>query len=452
MALRVYDITLYVLLLIAITGSTDLPKYEVEVQFDGQPVVIQFSPKEDLRQQAKKFLTSTSVSGNLTLQTLRLASKFEQVIVENWMTSGRNFKERRNQLEDCLVSLVDYPRRQLNTSWINMIDKNFPSASTLISSLKFFYNNIQDTSKTSTCVEYSSAKYIGYDIIGLATYPNSGTGWTLKVVRDATGIQHDFLEMEINDHGQMVASLPTPKNKNQLEESTFPTRFRSAELQEPLFVYTHSVTATPAYASFSRIIRIVRNPIDNIWANWRWMNGESSGYYVGLALHRPNTSFPSDQFEGFILRQLKVYFLWHCCIDQISKRLPVMTVSYEDMLSNPVETFKKIIEYIGYDIPDDEHLEQVIQHHQPIYNPGFQHVTKILSKFKGTALTDSDAIAKAIRYQVRKRYLQLKCDVFGNDDDPEMSSFLSKYTLLNSHLFAMAGESNSTVHLQDLLL
>eukprot|EP00638_Chattonella_subsalsa_P016425 CAMPEP_0117852612 /NCGR_PEP_ID=MMETSP0949-20121206/23179_1 /TAXON_ID=44440 /ORGANISM="Chattonella subsalsa, Strain CCMP2191" /LENGTH=379 /DNA_ID=CAMNT_0005700815 /DNA_START=60 /DNA_END=1200 /DNA_ORIENTATION=- len=364
MALRVYDITLYVFLLIAITGSTDLPKYEVEVQFDGQPVVIQFSPKEDLRQQAKKFLTSTSVSGNLTLQTLRLASKFEQVIVENWMTSGRNFKERRNQLEfDFIIEIL--------------------------------LQNIQDTSKTSTCVEYSSAKYIGYDIIGLATYPNSGTGWTLKVVRDATGIQHDFLEMEINDHGQMVASLPTPKNKNQLEESTFPTRFRSAELQEPLFVYTHSVTATPAYASFSRIIRIVRNPIDNIWANWRWMNGESSGYYVGLALHRPNTSFPSDQFEGFILRQLKVYFLWHCCIDQISKRLPVMTVSYEDMLSNPVETFKKIIEYIGYDIPDDEHLEQVIQHHQPIYNPGFQHVTKILSKFKGTALTDSDAIAKA---------------------------------------------------------
>jgi hypothetical protein len=214
--------------------------------------------------------------------------------------------------------------------------------------------------------------FAGEGLVGLLTFPNSGTSWFLRLTARISGLyNHTAYEKE---------SL---KTKGEPSRGVHTLRFlkaRPPEPGEPSFVKSHVryyggerfvVTGARDFAHHAkywaaslppncdRHIRLVRNPLDNLRAR----------YHLYLKSHAAAGATEPLDFRSYFRPDLRRYLQWHAYCDELAATMPIMTVHYENYLdpSTAVETLGRAMRFAGYDV-DDERIAFVLTVERPKYD------------------------------------------------------------------------------------
>lgn len=210
----------------------------------------------------------------------------------------------------------------------------------------------------------------GYeDKVGLLTYPNSGTSWTLQLVRIASGIRiHTEYEGELkNSGGDPSRGVFAINNPNE----------RMPEYHEPVLVKSHvshysyydAATIRPGEfdlacqtwarnlsTSYARHVRLVRNPFDNIRAR----------FHLYERNHRGNEGIADLSFSEFARQDLRRYLVWHACCNRIAQSKPLLTVLYGNELTNCRFELSRILNFCGFDTTFQD-VERAVTQAPPKY-------------------------------------------------------------------------------------
>ena len=233
------------------------------------------------------------------------------------------------------------------------------------------------------------------DKVGLLTFPNSGTTWTIDLVRQATGIRkHTIYEKELLGVGGEPSRGVLSVNS---EEDRLP------EYYEPVLVKSHvnkygyypvdgicPKDLDAVYAQwqrhlatdYSRHVRLVRNPFDNLRARFRFHNRN----------HKTRPEFKEYAFADYIREDFRRYLVWHACCDRVVELKPLLTVVYGNLLSNCRFELSRILEFCGFEV-DLDRIEAAMAGNPPMYT----QENEIPSHLKHFSVEDINWVAGELR-------------------------------------------------------
>lgn len=199
--------------------------------------------------------------------------------------------------------------------------------------------------------------FTGEGLIGLLTFPNSGTSWFMRITAWASGIcNHTMYEKEVAK-GKIVASRGAVLSPA--------SNVRSPRSGDPSFVKSHVgfygtaddiVHDLSDFEHYSRLwrrslppncdrhVRLVRDPLDNLRARYHHYLKANPGVDPGDLV----------DFRTYFRGDLRRYLQWHAYCDDLATGVPVMTVRYEEIL-DPVTSaaaFGRAMRFAGHDIED----------------------------------------------------------------------------------------------------
>ena len=199
--------------------------------------------------------------------------------------------------------------------------------------------------------------FAGEGLVGLLTFPNSGTSWFLELTARASRIcNHTVYEHE----ARTVGGAP--------HRGVHSLRFPNAVLpgiDQPSFVKSHMrnygtaktrvagrggfqkaldrwLAAEPA--NCDRHVRLVRNPLDNMRAR----------FHLHLKNHVDPAAADAEDFRAFFRADLRRYLEWHAYCDELAAAKPVLSLHYEDLLdpATAAETIGRAMAFAGYRMDD----------------------------------------------------------------------------------------------------
>ena len=193
-------------------------------------------------------------------------------------------------------------------------------------------------------------------LVGLITFPNSGTSWFLHMAREVTGIALFTVYWQesqdyggrpsrgvflLEEHGGREPTIEEPAIvKSHVDRFMY---FDGAEVDVDNFREIAAHWALRLPPGSERFIRLVRNPFDNLRAR----------YHLYVKQHRGSAGYEDLSFREFYRKDLKRYLLWHACCNQVARSQPLMTVMYGDLLANPRFEFRRAMEFAGYRVDPD---------------------------------------------------------------------------------------------------
>ncbi len=209
------------------------------------------------------------------------------------------------------------------------------------------------------------------NLVGLLTYPNSGTSWFLQLAQTASGLRnHTVYAREAEKTGggasRGVYMLNSPRE-------------RSPEAHEPSLVKSHvayygeeDVRGIAAW-NFARHaqrwrrdlpagcychIRLVRHPFDNLRARYH--------LHVKLGLEKKEGKAPD--FSAFFRQDLRRYLLWHACCNRLAEDVPLLSVFYADLLDRKKsrDAFYRAMRFAAYPVTK-ESVARAYEIFPPIY-------------------------------------------------------------------------------------
>ena len=197
--------------------------------------------------------------------------------------------------------------------------------------------------------------FSGEGLVGLLTFPNSGTSWFLRLSSRASGICNHTC------YAKEVKTAPDPASRGAF--AALQPGLRMPRPGEPSFVKSHvrfygPVNETIAEGrDFDRLlrswlsalppncdrhVRLVRDPLDNLRAR----------YHHHLKTGHGAPSADPAAFRLYFRADLRRYLHWHAFCDALATTAPVMTVRYETML-DPVsgpEAVGRAMRFAGHRI------------------------------------------------------------------------------------------------------
>lgn len=214
------------------------------------------------------------------------------------------------------------------------------------------------------------------NIIWLASYPKSGNTWTrlfLHALKSGKAIESfdSIVSTEgigsnriLFDHYLGVDSDEMGLNEvNMIRAKVY--EFWSAVQLSPIILKTHD---TPFHkgiriiseASTKKVILIVRNPFDMVasYANHMSIDLEKSIYSLNNdanEIAKTKIKYAS-QLSQHIGSWSSYYLDWKNAF-----RDNILVVKYEDLKSNPFESFKALVEYLDWKYTDEE-IQKAIEH------------------------------------------------------------------------------------------
>lgn len=224
------------------------------------------------------------------------------------------------------------------------------------------------------------APFTGEGLVGLLTFPNSGTSWFLRLTARASGLyNHTSYEKE------------SIKAKGEPSRGAFSLRTTAArfpEPGEPSFIKSHvhyygqqrvvidSARSLQRVAEIwhgalppncDRYLRLVRNPLDNLRARYHLHLKDMKRSEIEVD--------PEDRelFRAFFRPDLRRYLQWHAYCDTLAATMPVMRLHYEKFLdpATAVEAIGRAMRFAGYRI-DAAAIEKTLAIDPPKYvaDPG----------------------------------------------------------------------------------
>lgn len=194
------------------------------------------------------------------------------------------------------------------------------------------------------------------DKVGLLTFPNSGTTWTLALVERATGVRrHTVYEREraaaggVPSRGVFAlackgARLPKPhepvlvKDHVNKHGNYSPDDVRAEDLESVFQRWSRHLAE-----DYARHVRLVRNPLDNLRARFRYHQEH----------HRHKPEFGDPPFREYLRVDLKRYLVWHACCDRVARTRPLLTIAYEALLESPAATLGELLAFCGLEVAAD---------------------------------------------------------------------------------------------------
>jgi len=210
------------------------------------------------------------------------------------------------------------------------------------------------------------------NLIGLLTFPNSGTSWFLQLCQVATGIRnHTAYEHEaIKTNGgpsRGVYILNSRHERDPEEHDPSLVKSHVAEYGEEDVTrinfndFDNLVSAWMELLppNCGRHIRLVRNPFDNLRAR----------YHLYLKLYSGHPEKSLLDFRQFYQQDLRRYLLWHAYCDRVADEYPVMSLQYSDLLDKEKAhgTILNALRFAGYDIELGD-VERAYKTFSPIYS------------------------------------------------------------------------------------
>ena len=195
-------------------------------------------------------------------------------------------------------------------------------------------------------------------LVGLLTFPNSGTSWFLQLTQAATGIlnhtayEHESVKTKGRpSRGVFLLNAPNGRRPSDTEPSMVKSHVTHYSDDSPPVALTNLHRFRKEWQknipnNCSRHIRLLRNPFDNIRARYH--------------LYLLNSSNSKDrelmEFHTFVRNDLRRYLLWHTLCNEVCNRYPLLTVRYANLLDpeKSKDTLFQALKFAGYDIgPDD---------------------------------------------------------------------------------------------------
>ena len=209
------------------------------------------------------------------------------------------------------------------------------------------------------------------NLVGLLTFPNSGTSWFLRLSQIASGIRnHTAYEHEaikVNggaSRGVYILNSPNERTPQDHEPSLVKSHVDEyGEKDVTRFNYKNVDDLVGEWKKYlppncSRHIRLVRNPFDNMRARFH--------LYLKLNADCPEQSLLN--FRQFFQQDLRRYLLWHAYCDRVADDYPMMSLHYSNLLDKEkaYDTFLGAMRFAGYNI-DMQDVERAFKTFPPVY-------------------------------------------------------------------------------------
>ena len=223
--------------------------------------------------------------------------------------------------------------------------------------------------------------------IGLCTFPNSGTSWTLNLLKGATGVlKHTLYNKECNQNYRGIfcqeSRIGFAINETGDEPGRMPLPW------DPILVKTHmakyglrnkQLPNAKLFASklkdFDRVVRLVRHPLDNFIAR------------VNLEINNNRCGENVDIFQclgaDFFKQDMERYFAWHRAMDDACRDLglPIITVVYEHLLQDTAPNLEQLLRFMGI-TPPEEQVRHATERWKPIHKPNPDGLPGYLMKYE----------------------------------------------------------------------
>ena len=196
-------------------------------------------------------------------------------------------------------------------------------------------------SHAANCTRTTACDHGRFDIVVLATYPRSGTGWTQSTYAAASGLRWET-----------VYDLAGETNRTAYGTFEFLATpgARSRRDDEPAFVKSHfpdwgcpPPSFGPKTCIVARVVHLIRNPLDQIIAMYTGLTGETR--------LRRNLSFPlPESTKADWLRRApaitRSFIRWHCRVAIAFRERPVLLLGYDDLIADPKREFTRLLSFV----------------------------------------------------------------------------------------------------------
>lgn len=168
------------------------------------------------------------------------------------------------------------------------------------------------------------------EIIPLVSFPKSGNTWMRFILSNIFKKNKDMhINFNtINDISSTSYNEDHSKMINLLEDKS------------PLFIKEHYSYYDMPYNNFKKAIYVYRNGFDTLLSYWHFRNAQSPGKYQDIEI------FSEYYWNGYRTWGEHLYS-WMEDKNTRQKHIICM-ISYEELISKPVETIDKCLNYLGY--------------------------------------------------------------------------------------------------------
>eukprot|EP00286_Rhodomonas_abbreviata_P001830 CAMPEP_0181291130 /NCGR_PEP_ID=MMETSP1101-20121128/1798_1 /TAXON_ID=46948 /ORGANISM="Rhodomonas abbreviata, Strain Caron Lab Isolate" /LENGTH=236 /DNA_ID=CAMNT_0023395491 /DNA_START=386 /DNA_END=1093 /DNA_ORIENTATION=- len=182
----------------------------------------------------------------------------------------------------------------------------------------------------------------------LATFPNSGTSWTLRMFEQATKIRPFtyYRKESAEKHPRKAyvlerarARLPHDDEACLAKHHLFGVGYQDAPATEDKDL---NAKLRNVVRKHKRAVRLIRNPVDNLISRVR--NQLNDGItYDGIF---QNEKIPDWWLEA----ELGRYFGWHEALNEAAEKedLKVQTIEYELLYTSTKKTMLSILKFMGF--------------------------------------------------------------------------------------------------------
>lgn len=220
------------------------------------------------------------------------------------------------------------------------------------------------------------AASLDHDAVVLNTFPGSGTGFVMHQYQIMTGVTPQAIYQEGSilkswgrspDGSWYIWYGPQPRPPTSDEEQLNSSYRYKPGSGVPSLIKSHLIgwgCTDPCVlhcCHVSRVIHIVRNPLDNAWSQFK--DGKHfSGKLVAHPLARQIRQRPPPldvylQWLAYGPQSVHEYVRWHLSSLVRYRRRPVLLIAYEDLVLEPSKTMKSILRFQGAPFADTMHAQ-----------------------------------------------------------------------------------------------
>ena len=210
------------------------------------------------------------------------------------------------------------------------------------------------------------------ELVGLLTFPNSGTSWFLRFSSNVTGIHsHTVYDGEAERENGIKNRDVFMLRGNRLSSERPPNPDEPALVKSHVSLYDGYSTLDVDYNNFdslidewmnhlpmnaNRFIRLVRNPFDNLRAR----------YHLYLNSYVDSSGKSKQSFRDWFKVDMRRYLIWHTCCNRLAKKSPLITINYADLLENTHFEFTRALQFAGFAV-EPKQVERVYEKLPPKY-------------------------------------------------------------------------------------
>jgi len=170
----------------------------------------------------------------------------------------------------------------------------------------------------------------------LASFPNTGTTWTLALFKAATG-----------NYGEAVYKEGTPTPWGSFISGPLRAGFSLPACHQCRLIKSHAPWSPTVDVEYMKVIVLHRNYRDTLLANLRYASRNLKEDQE-MCLH-PSTNGSFNSLLPFARQKIEA---WHC--SWTSSSLPILHIAYEDLILDPEAQLNVILHFLGYGVSIEE--------------------------------------------------------------------------------------------------